>query len=90
MSELEPWVERSFDAPNVAFRCPCGWRGPDDAVEAWDVQRERDRAVRRCPDCGEPRPEWGAVRPLSGAALVARGPLRRALVDAGVVRDGED
>jgi len=83
-SEREPWVERSFDAPNIAFRCGCGWRGTDAEVEEWAIDRDRHRAVRRCPDCGEPVPEWGAIRPLAGAARVARGGLARALADAGV------
>ncbi|MFB6219153.1 MAG: hypothetical protein ABEH77_08285 [Halobacteriaceae archaeon] len=78
------WVTRSFETPHVTFSCDCGWTGPDAAV-GWDIQRERDRAVRRCPDCGDPVPEWGTVTPLDGAALVARGDLRAALADAGVV-----
>jgi len=83
-ADREPWVERSFDAPNIALRCRCGWQGVDADVEAWSIERDRDRAVRRCPDCGEPVPEWGTIRPLTGAARVARGDLARALADAGV------
>lgn len=82
------WVERSFDRPNMLFRCDCGWEGVDADVEAWDVQRERDRVVRRCPSCDEPVPEWGTLRTIEGAGHVARGALRRALVDAGAIEDG--
>ncbi|MFB6135845.1 MAG: hypothetical protein ABEJ04_03720 [Halobacteriaceae archaeon] len=79
-----PHVERSFEEPYLTFRCDCGWEGRDADVAEWDVQADRDRAVRVCPDCGDPAPEWGALRPLAGAALIARGPLREALRDAGV------
>ncbi|MFB6174285.1 MAG: hypothetical protein ABEI39_06545 [Halobacteriales archaeon] len=79
-----PWVERSFERPNVRFRCPCGWVGIDDGIEDWRVERDRDRVVRVCPGCGEARPEWGALPSIEGAAAIARGPLREALSEAGV------
>lgn len=82
-----PWVERSFEEPHVELHCRCGWSGVDADVETWDVQFDRDRVVRRCPDCGDPVPQWGALRPIDGAATVARGPLRRSLVDADVLDD---
>jgi len=81
------WVERSFEEPNIALRCDCGWEGVDSDVRDWDVQSGRDRVVRRCPNCGEPVPEWGALRPIEGAAAIARGPLREALVDAGAIEE---
>jgi hypothetical protein len=74
-----PWVERSFNHPNIALRCDCGWEGVDADIESWDIQRERDRVVRRCPDCGSPVPEWGTLQPIDGAAQIARGPLQEAL-----------
>lgn len=79
----EPRVDRSFNEPHTRLECRCGWEGHDDDVEDWDVQRERDRVVRRCPSCGKSVPEWGALRPIDGAIHIARGPLREALVDAG-------
>jgi hypothetical protein len=78
----DPWLERSFEAPNIALRDDCGWEGTDADIEEWDVQADSDRAVRRCPGCGDPVPEWGTLRPLDGAAQVARGPLREALAAA--------
>lgn len=79
----EPNWERSFSEPNVQLTCHCGWTGHDDDVEDWAVETGRDRVVRRCPDCGDAVPEWGALRPIDGAARIARGPLRDALVAAG-------
>lgn len=79
----EPSVARSFDHPNVRLQCRCGWTGLDADVEDWDVQEERDRVVRKCPDCGDPVPEWGALRTIDAATRLARGPLADALADAG-------
>ena len=81
----KPRVDRSFDHPNVELTCRCGWVGVDADVDTWAVEFERDRVVRRCPDCGESVPEWGALGPIDGAARIARGSLRRSLVDAGVL-----
>lgn len=81
------WVERSYEEPYLTFRCDCGWEGTDADVEEWTVQHDVDRAVRRCPGCETPVPEWGTLRPLDGAARIARGPLRKALDDAGVGDD---
>ena len=80
----DAWVSRAVDAPNIALRCDCGWAGTDADVEDWDVQVDRDRVVRNCPSCGRAVPEWGALRPIDGAAMIARGSLREALEDAGV------
>jgi predicted RNA-binding Zn-ribbon protein involved in translation (DUF1610 family) len=85
----EPSVGRSFSDPHTLFQCRCGWEGHDDDVERWDVQRANDRVVRVCPDCGEPVPEWGTIRPIDAAARVARGPLETSLVDAGVLERRE-
>lgn len=82
-----PWVDRSFAQPNIAFRCRCGWDGIDADIEAWDVQFERDRAVRVCPDCDDPVPEWGTIASIDGATRIARGSLRDSLAEAGVVDD---
>lgn len=75
----EPTWERSFSDPHVRLQCRCGWRGHDDEIEDWAVETDRDRVVRRCPDCGEPVPEWGTLAPIEGAARIARGPLRAAI-----------
>lgn len=75
----DPWVARSFDTPHLTFRCDCGWTGPDAAVTDWAVERDRDRVVRRCPDCDRPVPEWGTIAPIAAAELIAAGPLREAL-----------
>lgn len=80
-----PYVERSYEEPYLTFRCDCGWEGNDADVDEWAVQRESDRAVRLCPSCDASVPEWGTLRPLDGAARIARGPLRVALEDAGVL-----
>jgi hypothetical protein len=77
-----PSWERSFSEPYVRLQCECGWTGYDDDVDGWAVQPARDRVVRRCPDCGTPVPEWGALRPIDGAARIARGPLRTALAES--------
>ncbi len=81
------WVDRSFTHPNIALRCRCGWEGIDADIEAWDVQLERDRVVRRCPGCGEPVPEWGTIASIDGATRIARGPLRDSLVEADVISE---
>lgn len=86
---MDGWVERSFDAPNVRFRCSCGWEGIDEDVDAWEVQKARDRVVRQCPACGDAVPEWGAIPSIEGAAIVARGPLRRAIDESDVRLDEE-
>ncbi|MFB6295858.1 MAG: hypothetical protein ABEH66_03335 [Halobacteriales archaeon] len=82
-----PWVDRSYDHPNILLRCSCGWEGIDADVESWDVQVERDRVVRECPGCGRPVPEWGTLPSIDGAAKIARGPLNDALVEAGVIEE---
>ena len=83
----DSWVDRSFSEPHIALQCRCGWEGIDADVEKWDVQLERDRVVRRCPNCSEAVPEWGTLRSVDGAARIARGPLRRSLVEAGVLEE---
>ena len=80
-----PSVERSFSEPHISLQCRCGWEGHDDDVRQWDVQRASDRVVRVCPDCDEPVPEWGTVRPIDAAARIARGPLEASLVEASVL-----
>lgn len=84
----EPWVKRSLEAPNLALRCDCGWTGVDADVDEWDVQQDRDRVVRKCPECGSTVPEWGTFSPMEGVVRVARGSLRTTLVEEGIV-DGE-
>lgn len=79
----EPSVARGFDHPNVQLQCRCGWRGLDADVTDWDVQSDRDRVVRKCPGCGMPVPEWGALETIDGASRIARGPLADALAEAG-------
>ena len=74
-------VRRSFNSSFITYECHCGWVGDDSDIDDWDIQPETDRAVRICPSCGEPVPEWGTHRPLSGISAVARGPLRAALVE---------
>ena len=74
-----------YGSPAFELGCDCGWTGRETDVERWDVQRERDRVVRRCPECDTPVPEWGTYRPIDGLEPLARGPLREALVEAGVV-----
>lgn len=66
------------------LRCDCGWTGEESAVTDWDVQRDRDRVVRVCPNCGEAVPEWGAFRPIDGVARIAKGSVRESLDEAGV------
>lgn len=82
-------IDRNFSEPKIHLECSCGWRGPDDAVEDWIIEHDRDRVVRRCPDCGESVPEWGTFPSIDGAAALARGSLRSALVDADVL-EGTD
>ncbi|WP_247004522.1 hypothetical protein [Halosolutus gelatinilyticus] len=79
----EPSVARSLDHPNVQLQCRCSWSGLDADITDWDVQPKRDRVVRKCPDCGEPVPEWGTLRPIDGASRIARGSLADALAEAG-------
>ncbi|MFC4989213.1 hypothetical protein [Saliphagus infecundisoli] len=79
----ESSVARSFDHPNVQLKCHCGWTGLDADVTDWDVQSDRNRVVRKCPNCGEAVPEWGALPTVDGARRIARGPLAEALADAG-------
>lgn len=71
-------------AREYGFTCDCGWSGTETEIEQWDVQRIRDRVVRRCPGCGEPVPEWGTFRPIEGVARIAKGDLRAELEAAGV------
>lgn len=78
-----PSVERSFSEPHIMLNCQCGWSGNDDEIEDWAVQPDRDRVVRQCPACGEPVPEWGALRSIDGVTQLARGPLRASLAEAG-------
>jgi hypothetical protein len=80
-------VSQGFDSPHVALQCTCSWEGTDADIDGWVVDLASDRAVRKCPDCGEPVPEWGALCGIDGLATVARGPLRRTLADAGVIDD---
>lgn len=82
-----PSVDRSFSEPNLRLQCACGWEGHDDDVESWDVQQDKDRVVPRCPNCNDSVPEWGALRPISAAVRIARGPLRSSLEKAGYVSD---
>jgi hypothetical protein len=79
----EPWVERSYEEPYLTFRCDCGWEGNDADVEKWVAQAESDRAVRLCPACDTPVPEWGTLRSLDGAAMIAHGPLQECLQTSG-------
>ncbi|GAA0475422.1 hypothetical protein GCM10008985_34750 [Halococcus dombrowskii] len=72
-------VRRSFSSSYITYECHCGWVGDNSDIEEWDIQRDRDRAVRICPACGTPMPEWGTHTPIEGVAKVARGPLHEAL-----------
>jgi|GEM_PF-2040395 len=83
----DPSVDRSFSEPHTLLQCRCGWTGHDDDVRRWDVQRDSDRVVRVCPDCGEPVPEWGTIRPIEAAAGIARGPLADSLREAGYTEE---
>lgn len=80
----EQYVERSFEAPELVIRCECGWVGADTDVTDWVVENHRDRVVRVCPSCGEPRPEWGTLHSILGAAQIAHGPLADAIAEADV------
>lgn len=82
----EQYLERSFEAPELVLRCDCGWVGADTDVAEWVVESRRDRVVRECPSCGEPVPEWGALRSIHGVAQVAYGPLAEAIAEADVER----
>lgn len=77
-----PRVERSFSEPNLELTCRCGWTGHDDEVDRWAVEADRDRVVRCCPSCDDLVPEWGTLTSVDGAAQIARGSLRAALVAA--------
>ncbi|WP_276256552.1 hypothetical protein [Halomontanus rarus] len=79
-----PRVERSFTEPHVKLTCRCGWSGHDDEIEEWAIEPERDRVIRRCPDCDKPVPEWGALRSIDGVAQIARGQLRESFTEADV------
>lgn len=68
----------------MLLRCDCGWEGAESDVTEWDVQRARDRVVRKCPNCEEAVPEWGSFRPIDGVARIAKGELRESLEKAGV------
>jgi predicted RNA-binding Zn-ribbon protein involved in translation (DUF1610 family) len=68
----------------MLLRCECGWEGPESAVTEWDVQFDRDRVVRKCPNCGRPVPEWGAFRSIDGVAQIAKGSIRESLEAAGL------
>lgn len=82
---VEPTVRPSYYEPNIHLQCSCGWEGIDEDIEKWDIQHDRDRVVRRCPSCQNTVPEWGTLSPISGAAEIARGPLREDLVESGVI-----
>lgn len=75
-------VTRSLGEPHVGLQCDCGWSGTDDDIQDWAIQTERDRVVRRCPDCERAVPEWGALSPIDGVARIARGSLKRSLVES--------
>lgn len=75
----DSWVRRAPGSPYLTFSCACGWEGPDAAVTEWAVQHDRDRVVRRCPDCDRPVPEWGTFGPIDGLAPIAHGELQAAL-----------
>lgn len=72
-------VHRSFESSRIAYKCHCGWIGGDNEIIEWDIQPERNRAVRVCPACGRSVSEWGTHSPLDGVRRVARGPLQEAL-----------
>lgn len=57
------------------FQCDCGWEGTESDITDWDVQQDRDRVVRQCPNCEDPIPEWGTFRPIDGVARIAKGEL---------------
>ena len=78
----DPSWKRSFSEPHVQLECHCGWTGHDDDIDDWAVEPERDRVVRRCPECGDSVPEWGVLQPIEGAAKIARGSLETALAEA--------
>lgn len=78
----DPSWKRSFSEPHVQLECQCGWTGHDDDIEDWAVETERDRVVRRCPSCRDRVPEWGVLQPIDGAAKIAQGSLKTALVKA--------
>lgn len=71
-------------AAEYEYDCTCGWHGKESEIDRWDVQQDRDRVVRICPDCGESVPEWGTFGPIEGLIPLARGPLRDSLEAAGV------
>lgn len=67
----------------MLFECDCGWEGTESAITDWDVQQDRDRVVRQCPNCDNPIPEWGTFRPIDGVARIAKGNLQESLQDSG-------
>jgi len=85
--KTDPWVSRSWEEPYLELSCDCGWSGTDADINDWDIQKESDRAVRVCPGCENPVPEWGALRPLDGAAQIAKGSLEEALIEADLIED---
>lgn len=75
-------IQRSFSSSYITYECQCGWIGNDSDIKNWDIQEDRNRAVRVCPSCQESVPEWGTHCPLDGAMRVARGPLQQALANS--------
>jgi len=86
---MDASVTRSFSEPNIGLHCECGWSGTDDDITDWSVEVEQDRVVRQCPNCEQTVPQWGVLEPIRGACKIARGPLKRALVEAGYEFDGD-
>lgn len=78
----EPFV--AVGGTETEYRCRCGWHTLESEIEDWDVQHDRDRVVRICPDCGESVPEWGCIAPIDAAARVARGRMATSLTEQGV------
>jgi len=68
----------------LALTCSCGWTGVLRDITDYEVEPDRDRVLRCCPDCGTGVPEWGALASIDGVARVAKGPLLETLVAAGV------
>lgn len=76
--------EVAIGRQEMLLRCDCGWEGAESDVTDWDVQRTRDRVVRKCPRCEEPVPEWGAFGPIDGVARIAKGQLQETLKEVEV------
>ncbi|KXA88594.1 hypothetical protein AKJ57_06655 [candidate division MSBL1 archaeon SCGC-AAA259A05] len=68
----------------VKFQCDCGWRGEVGKITDWEIEVDRDRAVRRCPNCGETKPEWGTFPFLKGVKKIAKGSLKKKIEEAGI------